>query len=61
LFLEKSGKGNFEFDQIGDLEAWRNRGEAIKGTILANKVTGSEWNFAVGKPAAFLEKLEVIS
>jgi type I restriction-modification system DNA methylase subunit len=57
LFLDKSGNKEFQFEKPGDLEAWRDTGEATEGTIPAAKATGSEWNFTVGKGAALFEKL----
>jgi hypothetical protein len=57
LFLEKSGNKEFQFEKPGDLEAWRDTGEATAGTIPASKATASEWNFTVGKGAALFEKL----
>jgi hypothetical protein len=39
------------------LEAWRNSGQVVEGKIPAAKVSASEWNFAVGRAAALLEKL----
>jgi type I restriction-modification system DNA methylase subunit len=57
LFLDKSGNKEFQFEKPGDLEAWRDTGEAIAGTIPASKATASEWNFTVGKGAGLFEKL----
>jgi len=57
LFLEKSGNKEFQFEKVDDLEAWRNSGQVVEGKIPAAKVSASEWNFAVGRAAALLEKL----
>ncbi len=57
LFLEKAGRKEFEFAKVDDLQAWRNEGKAMEGTIPASRATASEWNFAVGKSAALFEKL----
>jgi hypothetical protein len=57
LFLDKSGNKEFQFEKTGDLEEWRDTGEATEGTISASKATASEWNFTVGKGAALFEKL----
>ena len=57
MFLEKDGRDKFQFSRVDDLEAWRNEGKATEGAILANRATASEWNFAVGKSAALLERL----
>jgi type I restriction-modification system DNA methylase subunit len=57
LFLEKDGKDKFQFAKVDNIEAWRNQGKVIEGTIPAARATDSEWNFAVGKSAALFEKL----
>ena len=60
IFLHKSGASDFEFAEVENLDAWRTTGQAVKGTILARKVTADVWNFAVGQGAPLREKLEKV-
>ncbi len=57
LFLDKSGKKEFDFQKVEDLQAWRETGRATQGTIPASRATGAEWNFTVGKGATLFDKL----
>ena len=57
LFLAKAGSKQLELERVTDLEAWRGTGEATEGKIPAADITGSEWNFKVGKGAGLFERL----
>jgi type I restriction-modification system DNA methylase subunit/predicted type IV restriction endonuclease len=57
LFLNKSGNQQFRYVEAHDLGAWRIHGEAVEGSVKANKATGAEWNFVVGPGAALFERL----
>jgi type I restriction-modification system DNA methylase subunit len=57
LFLEKSGSKQFRFEKVDNLQAWRGLGESVEGIIPATRVTGLEWNFAVGKAAVLFDRL----
>jgi len=57
LFLHKSPTEECRFVKVNDLTAWRASGAATEGPIKSKHVTASEWNFAVGRGAALLEKL----
>jgi len=57
LFLEKGGAKECHFTRVNDLIAWRAIGEAVDGSISASKITGMEWNFAVGRSAVLFNKL----
>jgi hypothetical protein len=57
LFLDKSGNKRFEYESVGDLNAWRETGRSARGKIPATKATPSEWNFIVGDGMALFEKL----
>jgi type I restriction-modification system DNA methylase subunit len=69
LFLEKAGREAFEFEKVDKLEAWRDNMllgslETPKfstiGTIPAERVTPSEWNFTVGRGSGLFEKLSLM-
>ncbi len=57
LFLEKGGNPQFRFVKVDDLTAWRATGQATEGTILAENVTGADWNFTVGSNADLFDRL----
>lgn len=57
LFLDKAGSKACRVVKVEDLAAWRTNGKALEGTIPAEKITGAEWNFAVGTSAVLFEKL----
>jgi hypothetical protein len=57
LFLDKSPAKECRFVKVDNLTSWRASGAATEGTIKANQVTGSDWNFPVGRGAALFEKL----
>jgi adenine-specific DNA-methyltransferase len=57
LFLDKSGSKECSVIKVDDLMAWHNTGNSTKGTIPAESVSGSEWNFTVGEGSILFEKL----
>jgi hypothetical protein len=57
LFLDKAGSDRCRFRKVDELAAWCATGHATEGTILAEKVTNADWNFAVGKGAELFERL----
>jgi Eco57I restriction-modification methylase/TaqI-like C-terminal specificity domain len=60
LFLKKSGCKEFEFAKVDELEAWQGTGKAKKGRVAAATAGTSDWNFAVGKDAALLDRLQAM-
>jgi type I restriction-modification system DNA methylase subunit len=57
LFLNKSECEELTFFKVEDLEVWQQTGKAVEAKIKTEKVGSTEWNFAVGKDNALLEKL----
>ncbi len=57
LFLTSNLSRNFHFIKAHNLEAWQRGDPLIKGKIPAEKVTGDEWNFIVGKGSDLFERL----
>ncbi|CAG1013013.1 partial Type IIS restriction enzyme Eco57I, partial [Anaerolineales bacterium] len=64
LFLDKTGREEFEFTKVSDLDGWRATQTSevletseVSGMIDVRRVTGSEWNFSVGKSTGLFEKL----
>lgn len=57
LFLDKSGREQFEVEKVQDLEKWRATGDAQKGLISANNISASEWNFSLGESGGLYQKL----
>lgn len=57
MLLDKAGSDECQIVKVDDLAAWRRTGAATEGAIPANNITAAEWNFAVGKGAALIEKL----
>ena len=60
IFLDKGGSESCRFKKVEDMSSWQSTGQAIEGSILAEKITGGEWNFAVGAGSALFEKLRKI-
>jgi len=60
LFLDRSGRKEFEFAKVDHLEAWRQNGQATVGRIAASAATPAEWNFAVGAGAELFQKLSSV-
>lgn len=58
LFLNKSKTNNFTFIKVTDLDKWKLSKDSINGKINANKASGKEWCFHVGKNAKILNKLD---
>ena len=59
LFLAKAGADACRFVRVENLEQWFTT--FLQGTecaISTNRVTASEWNFAVGKGAALFDRLQ---
>ncbi|MFV2045189.1 MAG: Eco57I restriction-modification methylase domain-containing protein, partial [Anaerolineales bacterium] len=57
LFLDKSGKRQFRYVKVRDLDRWRTNGKSLEGEIRAAKVTDKEWNFVVGPGASLFDRL----
>ncbi len=57
MFLDKDGTDACRWVKVNDVQAWREQGTALEGTVRADKITRAEWNFAVGAGAALFEKL----
>jgi type I restriction-modification system DNA methylase subunit len=60
LFLDKSGRAQFQVEKVQDLEKWRAADGAQKGIIPANNISASEWNFPLGESGGLLHKLSRI-
>jgi type I restriction-modification system DNA methylase subunit len=58
MFLNRAGSNEFRVCKVDDLTTWTKEGRAEEAIIQASKVSETEWNFAVGKNAGVLEKLE---
>ena len=58
LFLTKAKSSEFRFRKAADLAAWRDHRNAIEGTMSADRVTASDWNFVVGTQGSLFEKLK---
>ncbi len=57
FFLNKSRSDQCQVIKVNDLNAWRDNGKSVTGTITAESITSAEWNFVVGKSAKLFEKL----
>jgi len=62
LFLDKSAAPECRILRVGDLNKWRvhmthNAVSTTQGAIPAEKITGAQWNFVVGKGATLFERL----
>ena len=57
LFLDKPGTPECRFCKVDDLDAWRQSGKGIEGTIPAGKSLSAEWNFTVGASSGLCNKL----
>ncbi len=63
LFLDGTGRDEFEFEKVKDLEAWKSvvssggQSDSQKGKIKSNRASYSEWNFSVGDGAELIEKM----
>ncbi len=60
LFLDKAPAEVCQFVKADDLAAWRLDGTGKAGNISAPQIREAEWNFAVGKNAALLDRLAVM-
>ena len=58
LFLRKTGIESFRFVKVDDLNKWLMTYEATEGIVQADRVSASEWNFAVGATGKVLERLK---
>ncbi|MBI3986759.1 MAG: Eco57I restriction-modification methylase domain-containing protein [Lentisphaerae bacterium] len=58
LFLAKAGADTCRFVRVENLEQWLATLQGTEGAIPASRVTGAEWNFAIGKGAALFEKFQ---
>jgi hypothetical protein len=61
LFLAKPGADECRFVRVDNLEQWFGTMRGTEGSISAKRITGAEWNFAVGKGAGLFEKLQTMS
>lgn len=60
LFLDKSGKRQFDFVKAHDLADWISGNVTGKGRINCNKATDDTWNFIVGRGSDLFSKLDRI-
>ncbi|HSN75668.1 MAG TPA: Eco57I restriction-modification methylase domain-containing protein [Anaerolineae bacterium] len=60
LFLEKEPQPAFHFVKAHDLAAWRQGEAPVEGELAAERVTGAEWNFAVGDEGDPFERLKAM-
>jgi len=61
LFLDKSGKRQFNFVKVNDLDVWRDGEKIEEGKIQSESASEKEWNFAVGKSSDLFKKLDRIN
>ena len=58
MFFAKTGRDEFEFEKVDNLESWRLAEENGNiGKLPSNQVTTTEWNFSVGRGAGLFEQL----
>jgi predicted type IV restriction endonuclease len=57
LFLDRQPKEAVDIVKVKDLDAWRIQGEGETGSIPADTLNASEWNFVVGKGADLFRRL----
>jgi hypothetical protein len=57
LFLDRSGRSDFRYVKVHDLDAWRIDGKAVHDDIPARRVSKDEWNLVVGPEAALFDRL----
>jgi len=57
LFLDQSGRSDFQYVKVHDLDAWRIDGKAVHDDIPAQRVSKDEWNIVVGQEAALFDRL----
>ncbi|MCH8877408.1 MAG: N-6 DNA methylase [Chloroflexi bacterium] len=60
LFLDKSGKRQFHYVKVRDLDRWRANGKSVEGEIRSEMVTEKEWNFVVGPGAPLFERMSAM-
>jgi hypothetical protein len=60
LFLDKTSRDEFEFFKANDVRKWRDTGEASRGVIPSENLSGAEWNFNVGRLGGIFDKLRDI-
>lgn len=58
LFLSKQGTDHLRFVKVDDLREWLTNRTGAEAEISPSKITSAEWNFAAGKGAEILERLE---
>ena len=61
LFLAKAGAETCRWVRADDLHVWLQTFQAPDVPIPAKRINATEWNFAVGKNAVLLEKLQAMS
>jgi len=57
LFLSKQPVDQCRLVKVEDFEAWSRARVGREGEIASERISGDEWNFAVGRDAAVFEKL----
>ncbi|MDO8355518.1 MAG: Eco57I restriction-modification methylase domain-containing protein [Nitrospirota bacterium] len=58
LFLANGGSPDCRFVKAHDFQAWKATLSGVDGRFQPESITGSEWNFTVGKDAAVFSKLD---
>jgi hypothetical protein len=61
LFLNRVSQSEFDMVKVHDLAGWRTGGCGIEGSIRANEVTKSEWNFVAGDQSELVARLRQFS
>ncbi len=57
LFLDKAPAQECRYVKVENLSKWRATGEGSEGEVAAERVSGKEWNFAVGGMANLFDRI----
>ncbi len=60
LFLEKRGSSEVQIAMVENLDQWRRKSQAVYGTVPAEAIAPSDWNFYVGEGADLFGKLRQV-
>lgn len=58
LFLNKAGSSRAQVARVDDLAAWRAAGQCTEGSVVADRIGASEWNFVVGSSSSLFQRLD---
>jgi type I restriction-modification system DNA methylase subunit len=60
MFLDKSGRDEFKFLKVQDLDEWRTSNDLLESKLNSINVTSDVWNFSVGESGSLFTKLSRI-